>query len=143
MIDSRNMNCDEFADLMYDIRDGKIKFEDVIWSDLNDMSNNSSKKHHHESKFRKGDIITLNNDYFVVVDNVDNNNVYFITKVDSYISYEMNNTNYSISDSGWETLSDDIDIIGHIIMNQEGHECVYYKKGLRSFMQSTTHRRAL
>ena len=116
MIDSRNMNCDEFVDLMYDVRDGKVKIEDVIWSDLDNMSNNSHKKHHHESKFKKGDIITLNNDYFVVVDKVDDDNVYFIAKVDSYISHETGNTNYSISDSGWETLSDDIEVIGHIIM---------------------------
>ena len=116
MIDSRNMNCDEFADLMYDIRDGKVKFEDVIWSDLNDMNNNNCKKPHREAKFRKGDIITLNNDYFVIVNKVDDDDVYFIAKVDSYISHETGNTNYSISDSGWETLSDDVEIMGHITM---------------------------
>ena len=114
MIDSRNMNCDEYRDLLYNIRDGKVKFEDVIWSDSNSIDNVDCAKYHHEAKFRKGDIITLNNDYFVVVDKVDSDNVYFIAKVDSYLSHETGNTNYSISDSGWETLSDDIDIIAHI-----------------------------
>ena len=32
MIETAGMNCDEITDLIYDIRDGKVKNEDVNWS---------------------------------------------------------------------------------------------------------------
>lgn len=43
MIDTENMDLEERKDLLYDIREGKVKYKDVIWECLNE--NNSVHAH--------------------------------------------------------------------------------------------------
>lgn len=36
MIDTKDMDLEEMKDLLYDIRDGKVNYDDVIWHHSDD-----------------------------------------------------------------------------------------------------------
>jgi hypothetical protein len=109
MIDTAGMNCDEINDVIYDIRDGIIRNEDVIW---HFYEPNNQKK---QCKFKKGDIVKIKDNYLVVVSENSDDNVFFVTTPDAFIYVEDSQTyTYGYANSGWEKIDDNVIKIGHI-----------------------------
>ena len=109
MIDTAGMNCDEIKDVIYDTRDGIIRNEDVIW---HHYEPNNQKK---PCKFKKGDIVKIKSNYFVVIDASHDDNVFFVTTPDAFICTENSQTyTYGSVNSGWEEINDNVIKIGHI-----------------------------
>lgn len=103
------MNCDEIKDLIYDIRDGKTKHKA-----LNCLLADERQKH----DVSEGDLVEMNNDYFVVVGASNDGDWVFVSTIESFIHNNRSYSSYSHSDSGWEHISK-MKRIGHIIMEEE------------------------
>lgn len=112
MIDTAGMSCDEITDLIYDIRDGRVRNEDVIWH-FYEPNNQKGQR-----KFLKGDIVKIKTDYFVVVSVNNDDNIFFLATPDAFICVENSQTyTYGDVNSGWEEIDDNVIKIGHITFN--------------------------
>lgn len=106
MIDTKDMDIEEYTDLLYDLRDGRVKYDDVIWR--NQVS-------HVKNYLQRGDIVKVENDYFVVVDVNNDGGIFFAATVDAFVYIENSQTyNYSRTNSGWEYINDKVKKVGHI-----------------------------
>ena len=106
MIDTKDMDIEEYSDLLYDLRDGRVKYDDVIW-------------HNQESPVKnylqKGDIVKVENNYFVVVSANNDDGVFFAATVDAFVCVENSQMyTYSQTNSGWEYINDKVKKVGHI-----------------------------
>ena len=109
MIDTAGMSCDEITDLIYDIREGRVRNEDVIWH-FYEPDNQKKPR-----KFLKGDIVKIKTDYFVVVSVNNDDNIFFLSTPDAFICVENSQTyTYGDVNSGWEKIDDNVIKIGHI-----------------------------
>ena len=109
MIDTAGMSCEELKDLIYDIRDGRVNEQDVIWHFYKPDSQMK------QCKFKKGDIVKIKTDYFVVVSVNNEDNVFFVATPDAFICVENSQTyTYGQVNSGWEEITNNVIKIGHI-----------------------------
>ena len=109
MIDTAEMSCDEITDLIYDIRDGRVRNEDVIW---HFYEPDHQKK---QRKLLKGDIVKVEDNYFVVVSVNNDDGVFFAATVDAFVCVENSQMyTYSQTNSGWEYINDKVKKVGHI-----------------------------
>lgn len=68
-----------------------------------------------QSKFKKGDIVKIKTDYFVVVSVNNKDNVFFAATPDAFICVENSQTyTYGQVNSGWEEINDKVIKVGHI-----------------------------
>lgn len=110
MIDTAGMCLEEIKDLMYDTRDGRVRNEDVIWH-FYEPDNQKKKR----CEFKKGDVVKIEDNYFVVVSEDNNDGVFFLTTSDAFICVENSQTyTYGYTNSGWKEINDDVIKVGHI-----------------------------
>lgn len=65
--------------------------------------------------FAKGDIVKVENNYFVVVSVNNNDGVFFAATVDAFVCVENSQMyTYSQTNSGWEYINDKVKKVGHI-----------------------------
>ena len=103
MIDTKDMDIEEYTDLLYDLRDGRVKYDDVIW-------HNPIKTY-----LQKGDIVKVKNDYFVVVSVNNDDGIFFAATVEAFVYTENSQTYaYSHTNSGWEYINSKVKKVGHI-----------------------------
>lgn len=108
MIDTTNMDCEEYTDLLYDLRDGRVKYEDVIWRNnpVETLQN-----------IDYGDIVRIGNNNFVVVSVNNNDGVLFVATLNAFMEIEKSQTySYSYGNSGWEKISSISEKLGHITL---------------------------
>jgi hypothetical protein len=109
MIDTAGMSCDEITDLIYDVRDGRVNEQDVIWHFY------KSDKRMEQCKFKKGDIVKIRNNYFAVVSVNNDDNIFFVATPEAFIGVESSQTYiYGQANSGWEEIDDNVIKIGRI-----------------------------
>jgi hypothetical protein len=71
----------------------------------------------YKNYLRKGDIVKILNDYFVVVSTSNKNNRLFVATLDAFVTVETSQTySYSPTNSGWENNNDKIQKVGHICL---------------------------
>ena len=106
MIDTKDMDIEEYTDLLYDLRDGKVKYDDVIWR---------NQVYPVKNYLQRGDIVKVENNYFVVVDVNNDGGIFFAATVDAFVYTENSQMyNYSLTNSGWEYINDKVKKVGHI-----------------------------
>ena len=74
----------------------------------------------YKNHLRKGDIVRIINDYFVVVSTSNKNSRLFVATLDAFVTVETSQAySYSPTDSGWENNNDKIKKIGHIRLDDD------------------------
>lgn len=107
-IDATNMDIDEYCDLLYDLRDGIVKYDDVIWPPVKDYKN----------YLQRGDIVKVENNYFVVVSVNNDDGIFFAATLDAFVHTENSQIyNYLPTNSGWEYINDKVKKVGHITLD--------------------------
>ena len=72
----------------------------------------------YKNYLRKGDIVKIINDYFVVVSTSNKNSRLFVATLDAFVNVEISQTySYSPTNSGWENNNDKIKKVGHICLD--------------------------
>lgn len=108
-IDTTNMDIDEYCDLLYDLRDGKVRYEDVIWRNQVSPVKNY---------LQRGDIVKVENNYLVVVSVNNDDGIFFAATIDAFVPTENSQMHtYSQSNSGWEYINDKVKKVGHITLD--------------------------
>ena len=113
MIDPVKMDADEITDLLYDIRDGLIKADEVNWPTTEKDT---------EKQFRSGDIVLLDKQIFVVIDYSKDANAIFVSLPNFYLQTILSKSaSWGVFNSGWENIDkyNQVKVVGHIGLNKE------------------------
>lgn len=79
---------------------------------------NQTTRRRNDANLKKGDVVKIEDNYFVVVSEDNNDGVFFLTTPDAFVCIENSQTyTYGYANSGWKEINDNVIKVGHILFD--------------------------